>query len=545
MTGTCRSRLLALCLTLTGALLAGAGTARGAAAPAAPAPLVVASDKELGFFTASRSETLAAFKRIGLLPVRVPASFDARQDVKDTLQRLVVDYFKRAGFDVVAPDTYSKAYDKFNHQVGGTYDAETGAGKPAQLQAVLDNAHREFIEAEHLDGYAIVRVVQVRAHFSSPYANWDGARERSSGRLPANGLSEFLLTDNTSSGTLPAYSLIVQIANAQDKIVYGRAGGIQLGSYFDVQKAKGVNDFLDVPRDNLFRDEARLERAVRVATLPLLRSAEQIAAGAADPASNPELIKPADLPPVPAGVEPQAESALRVPREQLLASVHRVALAPLYVGQFTMDQATQERYLELIRAELKGLGWELVNAPNAAAASKTALAESGGLFDPYTGARDTARATAVRKAVIPALGLDPAPDAVLWPSIVRTVAPHDRGDASWDGVSQSGVTLGPVRKGFSFWRTANGQGSGEGVLLAASLGMQLVGASGEELYQGRGGIQLLEQLKGTKHAALAPDELFHDVTREAPAVHAALRELTLSAADLDRELHPEKYPGKH
>jgi hypothetical protein len=37
---------------------------------------------------------------------------------------------------------------------------------------------------------------------------------------------------------------------------------------------------------------------------------------------------------------------------------------------------------------------------------------------------------------------------------------------------------------------------------------------------------------------LAPTELFHDIAREQPAVHAALRDLVLTKEQLDLELQP-------
>ena len=68
--------------------------------------------------------------------------------------------------------------------------------------------------------------------------------------------------------------------------------------------------------------------------------------------------------------------------------------------------------------------------------------------------------------------------------------------------------------------------------------IQLRSAEDELLYYSQGGIQLLEQLKGDKGVELAPAELFLDQTREQRTVHVALRDLVLSAEDLDKELHP-------
>lgn len=517
-------------------LLSAAQLASGANQKSAPVP----SDQDLGFFVGTRAETLGSMKRLGILPPWPPAGYGPREDLKNSLLSLITEYFAKAGIEIVPPDTYVKAYDRLNHDVGGLYDPKTGNAKIEEQRAVYANARREFIETEHLDGYIVTRVLSQRARFRSPYATWDGVRERSTGRTSANGLSELLLTDDTSSGTLPAFSLIVQISNAQHKIVFGRAAGIQLASYYDMQKSKGVNGFLFVPPEQLFQDRVRLERAVRIATLPLILTPEQIAAGSNDPKINATLIDPKDLPPVPAGIERSRKSPLVVPRDRILASVHRIALAPIRVGQFAVDTETQERYLELIRTEAKQLGWEIVTASNARAALTQQLQDTDQLYDPYTGIRDETRISAARKNAFNAVGANPPVDAILWPSFERVVAAHDNGDAEWDGVSQNATTLGPVRRGFLF-----GSGSpaaGEGSLAAVSLRMQLVDAQDTLLYDGRGGIQLLEQLKGSKSDALAPEELFRDSSRETPAVHAALRDLVLSEDQLDAELNPRKKP---
>jgi hypothetical protein len=506
----------------------------GAAGAKSKQPLEPPSDRELGFFTGTREETLGRMKRVGLLPARPLPPFNTREDLKASLQDMIAAQLKAAGMEVVAPDAFLKSFDRLNHEIGGIYDLRTGATRQKEEEAVYANARREFIENEHLDGYVIIRVVDAKASFSGSYATWDGVRERSTGRL-ASGLSGFLKTYDNFAGSLPALSLTVQISNPQHQIVYGRAAGIQLVSYFDIEKSKGVTGFRRVPYADLLRDSSRLERAAGYATLPLRVKPEQISAGSADPKINPAVIDPKDLPPEPAAVDPQPEApAFGMPRDQILASVHRVALAPMSTDGFAVDADAQARYIELIRAELKKLGWEIVDAPNARAVFAQQLAAFEKLYDPYTGVRDEGHFVATRKAVFTNLGVAP-PDAILWPSLQRTIAQHNRGDAKWDGVSQSATTLGPATN--SIWLSPAAQQAGAGNIPAVSLRVQLADAQDRELYTARGGIQLLAQMKGNKPQTLTPEELFQDQGREGPAVHAALRSLVMSEVEIQRELN--------
>jgi hypothetical protein len=128
--------------------------------------------------------------------------------------------------------------------------------------------------------------------------------------------------------------------------------------------------------------------------------------------------------------------------------------------------------------------------------------------------------------------------------MVPTVVQHHWGDVQWDGVNQSAITLGPVHSAPHLFGGTNNPSSGDGGLRAASLLVQLRNADDALLYENRGGVQLLQQLNGKTPVDLAPTELFHDIAREQPAVHAALRDLVLTKEQLDLELHPHASGGR-
>lgn len=496
----------------------------------------VATDRELGFFLDGREATLTHIRKVGMLPVTLPEGFDDREELKAEVEKLVRDHLEKAGLKTTASSGYASIYDRFNRQLGGIYNPDNGSRITDRYNAVEANARREFMENEQLDGYVLTRIVVRQAPFFLEVARWDGVQDSSNGRIPGNAIAKFLVGD-TSTGTLPGYSLIVQISNAADKIVFGRAGGIQLASYYSFVTGSGW-EFPNVPKEKALRDSARLERAVRVATLPLLHTPLQIAEGEKDPLLNPSLVKSADLPPPPEGVVSKPASPLLVPRDVLLGKVKNVVVAQAAAGDFDVDQATRDQLTELVRAELQSLGWQVTvtPAPNEALAAE--MKKLGGLYDPLTGKRDEARVTEARKGVFRTLPVTPAPDALMYLVLRRVTVDHDYGDVAWDGVTQNALTLGPVKKGFLTGSSL--PALGKGTIHASSLSVTLRDAEDRILYSSRGGLQLVQQLKNKEPVSLAPAELFKDPSRFQPAVHVALRELTMTPEQIELELNPPK-----
>jgi hypothetical protein len=526
-------------------LLALATGAAAADKKKAPVPKPLPTDRELGFYGATRDQLRATVKRVGLLPTRLPVWLDDRQDAEKSLQEMVTRYLTLAGFEVVGSDNYQAAYDRFNKQVGGIYDGKTGLLKDDVAGAVFSNALREFVKKERLDAYVIVRAVPASASYYGQYARWDGVHDRSDGKLP-DIVARFLETPN-SEGTVPALTLRIQIVSAQDRVLFGRDGGIELTAYFD-----GLT-FVRVATKDLLRDSARIERATRIATLPLVRTPREIADGSDDPEINAQKMHLKNLPPQPPALKEARESPLLVPRDQILGSVKRIALSPIYPGPFKVPADVQKRLTDLVREELAPLGWEIVDSPQARELLLAKMMESQ-LFDPLTGKRDEARATEIRKSVFSSLGTDQPPDAILWLSLVRSSVLQKMGDVAWDGVEQNAFTRGPVVR--KFWSGTAVVGAGTSSIAASSINMYMTDSNDTVLYQSRGGLEVLQSIKVTTNYGyyqsssdadtvdLAPSELFRDPSREKMAVHAALRDLVLTPEALVAELNPNPKKGK-
>jgi len=535
--------IITLCVAL--------GDAAQAANSKKAKPPPIPTDKELGFFDNTRDELLANVKRVGVLPVYdMPASLRDREDAKKALQDAVIKYLQLAKFEVVGPEAYQAVFDRFNKQLGGMYDPATGDLRRDVAKAVLENARREFGSKEKLDAFVFVRVLIAAAPYSNDYCNWDGVHDRADGKMPSKNAFLNFWNADASTGSVPALSLLIQVVSTRDRVLFGRKGGIQPAAYHDWVKGSDA-PFQTVKSDDLLKDTQRIERAARVATLPLVRTPQEISLGDENPEINAKQIDLSTLPALPPGKLYKDESPLLVPRDQILQKVHRVALSPVDPERFNITDEMKQRLVAHVKSELAPLNWELVDAPTAHELLGKELLKTQ-LFDPLTGKRDEARASAVRKSVFSALGISPVPDAILWIGVSRTTAIHRYGDVEWDGVSQSGLTLGPVvQKLFS----GSGEpGAGSGGISASSFTAYLADANDTPLYRGRGGLQLLQKLKYTPPGYyqpgradpvdLAPGELFNDLTREQPAVHAALRALVLTPEALQAELDPPKGAGK-
>ena len=484
---------------------------------------------------------LGSIKRVGILPVRMP--LEDRPDAAKAIQDAVARHLTLAHFEVVLPDTYQATYDKFNKQLGGMYDAKTGVLKEEVYNAVTQNALREFVSKERLDGYVVVRVVQESADYAGLDATWDGVRENVDGKQ-TDGFASFWNASDTR-GTVAALSLRLQIVSAQGRVTFGRQGGVQLTAYFGTVPEQGLT-FVRVPREDLLKDLPRIDRAVRVATLPLVRTPVEIRDGQNNPEINLALIKPKDLPVLPLAKTGELESPLKVPRDQILASVKRVALSPVYPGEFDVPEDAKQRLLKLVPQELAPLHWEIIDSPKIREVLLNKLLSSQ-VFDPLTGKRDAARVTEIRKSVFKDLGTE-LPDAILWLGVESFMALQREGDVEWDGVNQNAFTRGPVKK--SWWvpsGTANPM-AGQGSIKVSSFTAYMTDANDTVLYRSRGGIEVLQNLKlsynDAQTADLAPSELFSDPFRETAAVRVALQDLVLTPEALYAPKNPDPKKDK-
>lgn len=447
-------------------LLSAGLTGWSAGVAAADKPRKSASSKsmpaaELGFIDITPGDLRATIKRVVLLPPPIPAWLGDRPDAEVALQDAVSHFLVAAGFDVIGPAEYQAEFDRLNQLAGGIYDPATGELREDAARTVHETALSGIASKRAADGFVLIEVVQQPAEFFRKRATWDSVED------PSN---------HSGSGTLPALSLQVRISNVAGKVLYERRGGIQLTSYSVPQRGA-------IPRvrpNDLLRDPVRIERAARMATLPLTRGARAIVAGSRDPQAK--------LPPQPPQYK-DAPETFKVPRERILGSVKRIAIAPLGDSERKLSLELLAPVVKRVREELAPLGWEIVELPGARD-ELLAKRREAKPFDPFNGRLDEVREADARKAALRALGADGV-DATLWLSIVPSTALQRYGVAEWDGVEHRVPLNGAILKALTVQALDS---LGIRSMPASSVHVLITDTNHAPLYESRGGLQVMQML---------------------------------------------------
>lgn len=496
-------------------------------------------------FEVPRDEILAKVHRVGLMPMTLAEDFKDRNEVKTRYEELLTERLQKLGWEVVPSAKYDELLLQLKREIGGYHDPFTGEVDVEKRKAVSEHAQREFYRLHQLDAALSPAIRRVSAYWSHNFAMWHGVEEASTGK------EGFWAAMNSPSatGTIPALSLVVGLFGADDKMMYGRFGGIQLASYVG---RGGVGGFVDIPPELLLRDPVRDARAADLALEPLLKSPEQIRAEAeAEKArkraaskqkrdAKQESAESADAaPPVPvksaAVVVPtsQTAQALKQPRAQILSTVKVIALVPLDLENLDRAAEVSSRYEANLTGKLAAAGFTVVPAARYGSERDAFVKQLGGTFDPITGEEIGARVASTRMHVLGVLDADRHVDAILTPTVVPRPADFRGGAATWDGVKQNAAGL----KGLAAFFGNTGE---FGRVPALSLEVTLADRDGAELYRDFGGIHLLRKQDKGQLVDLEEKELFQDAARDERAVHVALRALLLEPEALYIDIHGRK-----
>jgi hypothetical protein len=528
---TCASSMTAcakhLAIIVGAALIAGISPA---VMSAEPSP--VASDRDHGFFGGTRDEVLAQCKRVGLIRLAGPAFPGAEPGATDRLEAAAMRSLQLAGLEVEGPASYWSAYERLNKAAGGIFDPMTGAARSGVAKEVYQGAVKEFFAQEQLGCVATLRVVLVTANDHANLATWDGAVETVDGQAPRTYL-RILAERGVGDGKVSAISALLQLYDRDQKVLFGRRGGVQLTAYYDPRLRAQNIGVLAVPRAKLLQDDKRIERALDFATAPLRYSSQQLAAEDRNPAVNTLLISPASLPAPPAGSSLNPEPALRLPREQIINSVHRVVLGQLLLNGFNPPAEVALRYQSLIHERLAKLGWDVIDSDSLNLDANDAVHIVGGVYDPFTGKSDADKLRQSNEVLIKRLSLRAPPDAIVFIALVKVTAAQKLGNAVWDGAEQNAQNLGAAIHHSKLFGGTELTAAGEATISAMSLHVWMRDAAGVVLYDKHGGIELLQQMSLTtrptqveqRFTNLAPADLFKDPQRDVRAVDFALSEL--------------------
>lgn len=528
---------------LSAALIGGVSLA---AMGAEPPPLP--SGQSLGFASGTRDEVLARCKRVGLIAVVRPAFPGVDPGASERLESAATRGLQLAGLEVVGPATYTSAYDRLNKAAGGVFDPMTGARRNGVATDVFQGALKEFFAQEQLGCTATLRVVQVTANDHGNLATWDGAVESVDGQAPRTFL-RILAERSEASGRVSAISALLQLYDRDQKLLFGRRGGVQLTAYFDPRLRAQKIGILAVPSAKLLLDDKRIERALDFATAPLRYSAQQLVAAENNPAVNTLLISPASLSPPPPGSSLNPEPALKVPRLQIMNSVHRVVLGSLWLNGFNPPAEVAARYQSLIHERLAKLGWEVIDSDSLNLDAKDAVNIAGGIYDPLTGKIDPDKLRLSNDVLIKRLSLRAPPDAIIFVALIRVTAAQKLGNAAWDGAEQNALDLGAAIHHSKLFDGTELSTAGEATISALSLHVLMRDANGVVLYDKRGGIELLQQMSLTRYPTyvdqhftdLVPGDLFKDPQRDVRAVDFALSELLVPSEEETAKLKAAKH----
>lgn len=232
------------------------------------------------------------------------------------------------------------------------------------------------------------------------------------------------------------------------------------------------------------------------------------------------LLVAAALPSLVLGATPAADPGFKVPREQLIATVKSVGFMPVSVVGIVPDADTVARRLESeVLAHMAPAGVELVPPEVMKEIEARARTAVGGLFDPLTGRQLPDKVRAYQQYNANEYRRDHPVDAWLRVRVVERLALIEQGAATWDGVSDSATG----HTGFAGFMLSGGA---RGVVLALSLSVQLITVDGRNLYDSRGGLQVLEYVNGPagnlNMVPVDPKSIMQDPARDERALGIAL-----------------------
>lgn len=206
---------------------------------------------------------------VGIMPV----SIDSHAKVINTDEKerkfelLIESMLRNAGFQVVPCSQYRSVYQPIKENIGPLYDANTGEPIQTKREMLLDYSKREYLSKNKVDALVWPDVISTKAYWASIKASWDGAQELVV--MGKDGLLERIMTSNFT-GSLPALSLRITIAEPNGQPLFVNSGGIQLLAWLTLS-----GRYQDVPRENLLANLQRNQKSVELACKPLMKLREE------------------------------------------------------------------------------------------------------------------------------------------------------------------------------------------------------------------------------------------------------------------------------
>ena len=416
-------------------------------------------------------------RTIAVMPMLVAEEVPNADQVGARLENAIEARLAASGFTVIPAGVMRELQEKVRVGLGGYYDPRTGNVDKQRLETWNTHVESEYRRLHPADAWLYSRVAVLRAPVAGGRAVWHGVTESTIGE---ESVIKQVFSSPDVTGSLMALSLQVLLATPNGDGLYSMSAGLQLLEYFDAD-GSSVR-FLPVAEDSILADPLREQRALSIALDPMLLTNEQRREVEASNKATWGQIKP-----VPKGQRPP--KAPSVDSAAFLRTYRRIVVAPPDVPETTNRAAARERLATALTAGLQRAGFEVVPPASYAAVWDPIDAASGGFYDPLTGKLRLEKRDAAIREAIQKLATDSPVDAVFLSQVVLRPARLEKGEAKWDGASVelSGGTMGGLFGGSS--------GLG-GTVPALSLEVRAIDKDLNEVFLGRGGIELLVRFKG-------------------------------------------------
>ena len=216
-------------------------------------------EEEVAPFLVDKKQVKQDVDVIAVAPVAIPDGLPDAESIEAWFNGELEAKLHEGRFSLLFPAEYVKYWDEAVEAVGGITDPDTGERDHAMVAAAMKNVLDRLEFTPHVDGLFVGTVKVVEAPFAGGSAYWDGTKQSIK---TGNPMKEFMA--GSPDGKVGALSLKVTLFDIDNNVLYERGGGIEV-----LSKMSG-REFQLVPRNELLKDQKRMQKAVERALDPLI-----------------------------------------------------------------------------------------------------------------------------------------------------------------------------------------------------------------------------------------------------------------------------------
>ena len=198
-------------------------------------------------------------KVIGVADLYLPGGMEDPELIRQNFTDVILTTLRNSGYTVVQPQKYETNWQRIITELGGIEDTVSIGQNPKKIAIAMVKTLDELDAGFEIDAVLVPSIIVVEAPFASGVAAWDGARQS----IKSGGAVKSFLA-GSPEGTLGALSLSVTLTSPHGNTYFVHTGGIEV-----LSKLEGDN-FVLVPRSELFTDQKRIEESVSIALKPLI-----------------------------------------------------------------------------------------------------------------------------------------------------------------------------------------------------------------------------------------------------------------------------------